>query len=222
LIVGGDAVLCALDPGDLDRFLINGILALSAYATLHARMLSLANAGFMAIGAYASAILAVKVGMPVALSMPGALLLCGGVALVIGSPVLRLSDVYLAICTLGFGEVVRILIVLLPGLTGGPTGANLSTGFAYGAMRKVSPAMIALFLGLLVYLFWTLSRSKTGRAFRAIREKPEAASTMGIDVVASRRLAFLMSALIAGAAGAFYAHSVGSLDNGDFRFTRAV
>jgi branched-chain amino acid transport system permease protein len=89
-------------------------------------------------------------------------------------------------------------------------------------MRKVSPATISLFLGLLVYLFWTLSRSKTGRAFRAIREKPEAASTMGIDVVASRRLAFLMSALIAGAAGAFYAHSVGSLDNGDFRFTRAV
>ena len=82
--------------------------------------------------------------------------------------------------------------------------------------------MIALFLGLLIYLFWSLSRSKTGRAFRAIRERPEAASTMGIDVVAHRSLAFLLSALIAGAAGAFYAHSVGSLDNGDFRFTRAV
>jgi len=221
-IVGGDAMLCVRNPGDLDRFLINAILALSAFATLHARMLSLASAGFMAIGAYTSAILAVKVGLPVALSVPCALLLCGIVALVIGLPVLRLTDVYLAICTLGFGEVVRILIVLLPGLTGGPTGANLSTGFPYDAMRKTSPAMIALFLGFLIYLFWSLSRSKTGRAFRAIRERPEAASTMGIDVVAHRSMAFLLSAIIAGAAGAFYAHSVGSLDNGDFRFTRAV
>ena len=222
VVVGGDAVLCIRSPGDLDRFLINAILALSAFATLHARMLSLANAGFMALGAYASAILAVKVGLPVALSIPCACILCGVVALVIGLPVLRLTDVYLAICTLGFGEVVRILVVLLPGLTGGPTGANLSTGFPYDALHRASPAVIAVFLLLLVYLFWSLSRSKTGRAFRAIRERPEAASTMGIDVVAYRSMAFLFSAVIAGAAGAFYAHSVGSLDNGDFRFTRAV
>ena len=222
VVIGGDALLCIRSPGDLDRFLINAILALSAFATLHARMLSLANAGFMALGAYASAILAVKVGLPVALSIPFACIFCGIVALVIGLPVLRLTDVYLAIATLGFGEVVRILIILLPGLTGGPTGANLSTGFAYDAMHKTSPAVIALFLLFLVYLFWSLSRSKTGRAFRAIRERPEAASTMGIDVVAHRSLAFLLSAVIAGAAGAFYAHSVGSLDNGDFRFTRAV
>ncbi len=222
VIVGGDAVLCARNPADINRLLINAILALSAFVTLHARMLSLANAGFMAIGAYASAILAVKVGMPAALSIPCALLLCGIVALIIGLPVLRLTDVYLAICTLGFGEVVRIVIVLLPGLTGGPTGANLSTGFPYEAMRKTGPVTIALFLGLLVYLFWSLSWSKTGRALRAIRERPDAASTMGIDVVAYRSLAFLLSAVIAGAAGAFYAHSVGSLDNGDFRSTRAV
>ena len=222
VIVGGDAVLCIRSPGDLDRFLINGILALSAFATLHARMLSLANAGFMALGAYASAILVVKAGLPVALAIPCACILCGAVALVIGLPVLRLTDVYLAICTLGFGEVVRILVVLLPGLTGGPTGANLSTGFAYDAMRKTTPVTIAIFLLLVVYMFWSLSRSKTGRAFRAIRERPDAASTMGIDVVAYRSLAFLFSAILAGAAGAFYAHSVGSLDNGDFRFTRAV
>jgi len=222
LILAADALLSVRSRADLDRLLINAILALSAFATLHARMLSLANAGFMAIGAYASSILAVKVGLPVAVSMPAALLLCGLVAVLIGLPVLRLTDVYLAICTLGFGEVVRTLIVLLPGLTGGPTGANLSTGFPYEAMRRTETWMIAVFLALLVYLFWAMSRSKTGRAFRAIRERPQAASTMGIDLVAYRSLAFLMSALIAGAAGAFYAHSVGSLDNSDFKFNRAV
>jgi len=222
LILAADVFISVRNHADLDRLLINVILALSAFATLHARMLSLANAGFMAIGAYTSAILAVKLGLPVAISLPAAVLLCGLVAVVIGLPVLRLTDVYLAICTLGFGEVVRILIVLLPGLTGGPTGANLSTGFPYEAMRRTQTWMIAAFLALLVYLFWAMSRSKTGRAFRAIRDRPQAASTMGIDIVAYRNLAFLMSAMIAGAAGAFYAHSVGSLDNSDFRFTRAV
>ena len=217
-----DVVLVARNPGDLDRLLINAILALSAFVTLHARLLSLANAGFMAIGAYTSAILAVKAGLPMALALPAAVIVCGLVALVIGLPVLRLTDVYLAICTLGFGEVVRILIVLLPGLTGGPTGANLSTGFPYEAMHQAQTWMIFLLLVLLCYLFWSMSLSRTGRAFRALRENPRAASTLGIDIVAYRNLAFLMSAMIAGAAGAFYAHSVGSLDNSDFRFTRAV
>ncbi len=221
-VVCVDAVLVARNPGDLDRLLINAILAFSAFVTLHARLLSLANAGFMAIGAYASAILAVKAGLPLILSIPAAVLVCGLVALVIGLPVLRLTDVYLAICTLGFGEVVRILIVLLPDLTGGPTGANLSTGFPYEVMHQTQTWMIFLLLALLSYLFWSLSPSRTGRAFRALRGNPRAASSLGIDIVAYRNLAFLMSALIAGAAGAFYAHSVGSLENGDFRFTRAV
>jgi branched-chain amino acid transport system permease protein len=82
--------------------------------------------------------------------------------------------------------------------------------------------MLVLFLGILVYLFATLSSSRTGRAFRALRDNPQAASTAGVDIVSHKNLAFLMSAVIAGFAGAFYAHSVGSLDNGDFRFTRAV
>jgi branched-chain amino acid transport system permease protein len=222
LIVAADAALCVKNPQDLDRLLINAILALSAFATLHAQLLSLASAGFAAIGAYTSAILAVKLGLPVALSIPAAVLACGVLALVIGMPVLKLNDVYLAICTLGFGEIVRVAIILLPNLTGGSTGANLSTGFAYEAMRKTSTWEIALALLVLCYLFWATSRSKAGRALRAIRENPDAAATMGIDVVAYKNLAFVASAIIAGLAGAFYAHSVGSLDAGDFKFSRAV
>jgi branched-chain amino acid transport system permease protein len=222
LIVAADLFLCVKNPQDLDRLLINAMLALSAFATLHARLLSLASAGFAAIGAYSSAILAVKLGLPVALSIPAAVLVCGLVALVIGLPVLRLKDVYLAICTLGFGEIVRVSIILLPGLTGGSTGANLSTGFAYEAMKRTKPWALALALALLCYLFWSTSRSKAGRALRAIRENPDAAATMGIDVVAYKNMAFVASALVAGAAGAFYAHSVGSLDSGDFKFNRAV
>jgi branched-chain amino acid transport system permease protein len=222
LVLGIDAFLCVKNPQDLDRLLINAILALSAFATLHARLLSLASAGFAAIGAYASAIISVKLGLPVALSIPAAVLLCGALALVIGLPVLKLKDVYLAICTLGFGEIVRVAVIMTPGLTGGPTGANLSTGFPYEAMRSVGTWVPALALAALCYLFWATARSRTGRAFRAIRENPDAAESMGVDVVAYKNMAFIASALIAGAAGAFYAHSVGSLDSGDFKFSRAV
>jgi len=221
-VFGADLLLFVRNPGDLDRLLINALLALSAFATLHARLLSLATAGFMAIGAYTSAILVVKVGLPLFLALPGAVLVCGLIALVIGLPVLRLSDVYLAIATLGFGEVVRILIIVTPDWTGGPTGANLSTGFSYEAMKQTQTWMLVAFLAFLVYLFHRMATSRTGRAFRAIRENPSAASTMGIDVVAYRNLAFVFSALIAGAAGAFYAHAVGSLDSSDFKFSRAV
>ena len=221
-IVGLDLFICVRNPGDLDRLLINMILALSAFVTLHAKLLSLANAGFMAIGAYASAIISIKLGLPIAGSIPAAVLLCAGVALVIGMPVLKLKDVYLAICTLGFGEMVRVLIILTPDLTGGSTGANLSTGFPYEAMKQTRTWMLGVLLALLAYLFWALSRSRIGRAFRALRENPQAASTMGIDIVAYRRFAFVLSAMIAGVAGAFYAHSVGSLDNGDFKFNRAL
>ena len=222
LIVAADAILCVKNPQDLDRLLINAMLALSAFATLHARLLSLASAGFAAIGAYASAILCVKLGLPVYLSMPAAVLFSSAVALVIGFPVLKLNDVYLAICTLGFGEIVRVSIVLLPNLTGGPTGANLATGFPYDLMHHKVTLALAIVLAALCYLFWATSRSKAGRAFRAIRENPDAASTMGIDVVAYKNGAFVASAAIAALAGAFYAGSVGSLDSTDFKFSRAV
>lgn len=207
---------------DLNRFLINAILGLSIFITLNTGLLSLANAGFMAIGAYTSAILVAKVGLPLFLSLPAAMLICGLIGLIIGLPVLRLTDVYLAISTLGFGEVVRVLIVTTPDLTGGATGANLSTGFAFEKMRLTETWMLVLFLLLLVYLFYWLDRSRTGRALRAIRQNSSAAANMGINVVYYRNLAFVMSAVIAGAAGVFYAHQVGSLDNNDFKFNRAV
>jgi len=222
VVAAVNLVLFIRNPGDINRFLINALLALSAFVTLHARLLSLANAGFMAIGAYASAILVVKAGLPFALALPLVLVICALVALVIGLPVLRLNDVYLAICTLGFGEVVRILIILNVDLTGGPTGANLSTGFPYEAMLQTQEWMLVAAIGVMVYLYARMSGSRAGRAFRAIRENPSAAATMGINTVGYRNLAFVMSAVIAGLAGAFYAHSVGSLDAGDFKFSRAV
>lgn len=217
-----NAFLYVGNPSDLDRFLIDAMLGLSVFVTLDAGLLSLANAGFMAIGAYSSAILVVRAGFPLLPAVLGAMVICGIIGVAIGLPVLRLRDVYLAIATIGFGEIVRILIVTNPGLTGGATGANLSTGFQYDKMKQTQTWMLVLALAVLIYAFYWLAHSRTGRAFRAMRANPQAAETMGINVVSYRVLAFVLSAMIAGAAGSLYAHDIGSLDNNDFSFNRAV
>src|SRR5665647_870342 len=90
--------------------LINAILGISIYLTLSTGQLSLGNAGFMSIGAYTSALLTIKAGFPIYLSIPvGGIAACL-MATVIGIPTTRLQGIYLAIATLGFGEVVRVII----------------------------------------------------------------------------------------------------------------
>src|SRR5215469_1596287 len=90
---------------------VNAILGLSMYAVLAAGQLSLAQAAFMGIGAYASAVCTVKLGLPFVAALASAMVLPVLAALVIGGPTLRLSGVYLAVATIGFGEVVRIFYI---------------------------------------------------------------------------------------------------------------
>ncbi|MDF2930375.1 MAG: urea transporter, permease protein UrtC [Anaerospora sp.] len=91
--------------------LINAILGISIYLTLSTGQLSLGNAGFMSVGAYTSALLSLKMGLPIFLAIPvGGIAACL-LAAVIGIPTTRLQGIYLAIATLGFGEVVRVIIL---------------------------------------------------------------------------------------------------------------
>ena len=172
---------------------VHAMLALSIWLTLSCGLLSLANAAFMGIGAYASALLTLHLGWPF-----GAVLLAGGiapmlVALLIGVPVLRLSGVYLAMATLAFGEVVRITILNME-ITGGPEGLN-------GIPLATEGWHILLLLGITIYGLARLRRSKVGRAFEAIKEDEVAARLMGINVAAIVVLAFVMSSGLAGLAG---------------------
>src|SRR5688572_29339698 len=113
--------------------LINAILGLSIYVTLYTGMFSLANAGFMAIGGFTAVILTQRFDMPLGVGVIGGMLLAGLIAAPLGIPVLRLRDLYLAIATIGFGEIVRIVILNIDPvmsditgerivLTGGPLG----------------------------------------------------------------------------------------------------
>jgi len=193
---------------------INAMLALSIYLTLSCGLLSLANAAFMGIGAYAASVISMQTALPFPVALLASALLPAAVALVIGIPTLRLSGVYLAMATLGFGEVVRV-IVLNMDVTGGPMGLN-------GIPLKTEWWHIVLLLGATLYCLARLRRSKVGRAFEAIKEDEVAARLMGVNVPAYKLLAFVLGAVIAGMAGGLNAHYTFTIGPGNYAFENAV
>ncbi|MCL2658582.1 MAG: branched-chain amino acid ABC transporter permease [Betaproteobacteria bacterium] len=193
----------------------NALLALSIWLTLSCGMLAMANAAFMGIGAYTSAILTMQFGWPFPAVILAGMLAPMLAALIIGLPTLRLSGVYLAMATLAFGEVVRIVIINTELLTGGIGGiAGIPTSTEWWHM------LLAVVCAL--FVLWRMRRSKVGRAFEAIREDETAAGLMGINVGANKMLAFILGAALAGLAGTLNAHLTFMIDPKEFGFDRGV
>ena len=193
----------------------NALLALSIYLTLSCGMLAMANAAFMGIGAYVSAILTMNYGLPFPLVLAAGMGAPALTAYLIGKPTLRLSGVYLAMATLAFGEVVRIALLNADSLTGGALGLN-------GIPQSTQWWHVALALALTLALLWRLRRSRVGRAFESIKEDETAAGLMGVDVASFKMLAFVLGAAIAGLAGALNAHLTFFISPGEYGFDRAV
>ncbi|MDE1982754.1 MAG: branched-chain amino acid ABC transporter permease [Betaproteobacteria bacterium] len=193
---------------------VYGMLALSIYLTLSCGLLSLANAAFMGIGAYVSAIITLQYEWPFAIALLLGTAAPATVALLVGIPVLRLSGVYLAMATLGFGEVVRVVLLNLD-ITGGPLGLN-------GIPPLTSGWHVLLALACTIALLQAMRRSRIGRAFEAIREDETAARLMGIATDRVKLLAFVLGAAIAGLAGGLNAHYTFTLSPGNFGFENAV
>lgn len=193
---------------------VNAMLALSIYLTLSCGLLSLANAAFMGIGAYAASLISMNTGLPFPAALAAGTVLPALVAILIGIPVLRLSGVYLAMATLGFGEVVRVIVLNME-VTGGPMGLN-------GIPQKTEFWHIALLLAATLFLLARLRRSKVGRAFEAIKEDEIAARLMGVNVAGYKLLAFTLGAAIAGLAGGLNAHYTFTIGPGNYAFENAV
>jgi branched-chain amino acid transport system permease protein len=193
----------------------NALLALSIYLTLSCGMLVIANAAFMGIGAYTSALLTMNYGLPFPVAVAAGMAAPAIMAFVIGKPTLRLSGVYLAMATLAFGEVVRIALLNAESITGGALGLN-------GIPQSTQWWHVALALVLTLALLWRLRRSKVGRAFESIKEDETAAGLMGIDVGAHKMLAFVLGAAIAGLAGTLNAHLTFFIGPSEYGFDRAV
>jgi len=193
----------------------NGLLALSIYLTLACGMLAMANAAFMGIGAYTAALLTMNAEMPFPVALAGGMALPAIVAVIIGKPTLRLSGVYLAMATLGFGEVVRVVILNTEGTTGGALGLN-------GIPQLTQWWHVGLALLLTILVLMRVRRSKLGRAFEAIKEDEIAAGLMGIDVNNTKLFAFVLGAALAGLAGGLNAHLTFFIGPNEFGFDRGV
>ncbi len=193
----------------------NALLALSIYLTLSCGMLAMANGAFMGIGAYTSALLTMSAGMPFPVALAGGMAAPALVAWAIGKPTLRLSGVYLAMATLAFGEVVRVVVLNTEQWTGGALGLN-------GIPQSTQWWHVALAVALTLAVLARLRRSKVGRAFEAIKEDETAAGLMGIDVNAHKMLAFVLGAVVAGLAGVLNAHLTFFIGPNEYGFDRGV
>lgn len=196
---------------------------------------SIGHAGFMAVGAYASALFTMRFGpglhgvvggdagdaLTLTLSCLAAVLSAGLTGVLVGVPSLRLRGDYLAIVTLGFGEIIRIVIESLPFLGG-------SIGYPQDAESIPAYAGLGWIYGgaaLATLLVANLTFSSHGRALAAIREDELAAEAVGIPTTRFKVLAFAVSAMVTGLAGALFAHDATGgqrVDPGSFRMDRSV
>ena len=193
---------------------INIVLALSLALPISAGLLSLGQGGFMAIGAYGSAVLTGWYGVPFPLALAAGAALAALAGLAVGFPALRIKGVYLLILTMGFGEIVRIFFLNFE-----PTGA--ASGFS-GIRQATTLAGVTMTVAVLLLVFFQIRGSRIGRALEALREDELAAEVMGIDLTRLKLAAFAIGALIAGMGGALYAHYALFIDSAQFGFHRSA
>ncbi len=177
---------------------VNGLLALSMYVVLAVGQLSLGQAAFMGLGAYSSALMTTALHWPFWAVLPASVVAPVLFALLIGVPTLRLSGVYLAIATIGLGEVLRA-VYLNVDLFGGALGLS-------GIPERADDLMIYGLLFAAIAALWLVARSGIGRAMEAMREDETAAAVMGVNLARYRMGALLASAVLAGLAGCLNAH----------------
>jgi branched-chain amino acid transport system permease protein len=178
----------------------------------YAGQISIGHAAFYAIGAYTSGLLTTKGGFPPLLAILVAIFLSAFIAYLIGMPTLRLRGHYLAMATLGFGEIVYIFLTASVGFTGGPSGFGEIPRIAIGnfvvesQLSRYCLVWTLVVIGLVFSL--NIIYSRVGRALRAIHGSELAASAMGVNTSKYKIQVFVLSAIYASIAGSLYAHFV--------------
>ncbi|MDD7161983.1 MAG: branched-chain amino acid ABC transporter permease [Candidatus Ornithospirochaeta sp.] len=178
-------------------------------------MFSLGSAAFMAIGAYVSGLLVLKLGMNMYLAFLLAIIAAVAVGYVIGFPVVRLRRDYISLVTLGFGESIAQLILLLSQYTGGAFGL-------IGVPRKVNVGFTVIAAALAIALTALFKTSKYGRQCIAIKSDELAAKAMGINTSRVKMIAFLLSCGLTAFAGCMYAFYVGYVGPTDFGWKKSA
>lgn len=194
---------------------IHIIAAYSFYVPFKTGQVSLGQAGFMGVGAYAAGIMTVKFGLPYPAGLLAGGLVSGLIGVCVGFPALRIRGIYLLLLTLGFAQIVQVIA-----LTWDYTGAH--DGFQSIPYQEHTIFYVYGTILILILFFSRLERSSLGRAMVSIHEDEEAAEVMGIDVVRTKLFAFGVGALIAGLAGAMFAHYTTYVDSRTFNILLGV
>jgi branched-chain amino acid transport system permease protein len=187
--------------------------ALSVYIVLATGQLSLGNAGFMGIGAYLSSYLTVTVGIPLTLALVIAAVTAGAIGVIVGFPALRLNGIYLAMATLGFGEMVRSFFLNLSPMGG-------SEGFH--GMQHISNGYIWSWASALLLLVMVLEHSQVWLEMRAVRDDETAAGLVGLNTTTIKVGAFGFAAAVAAISGGLFAHHHLYIEPGNFSFERSI
>lgn len=179
--------------------------------------LSLGHAAFMSVGAFSGALLTIKTGMPFSLTILLSGLITAAVAAAIGWPILRLTGDYLAICTLGFAEIVKVVFLNLE-VTNKALGLTVPTPNTSLSM----PVTVLIVVCLTILASAFIQNSRFGRALKAIRDDEIAAESMGINIARYKVQSFAVSAFMAGTGGCLYAHFLGYINPSDFGFLKSI
>jgi len=186
----------------------------------YAGQISLGQAAFYGIGAYTTGILTTRFGFPIYLSLPIAILFTVTIAFLVGVPTLRLKGHYLAMATLGLGEIVHIVFNELSSLTGGPSGFGSIPLIRIFSVKLDNDTRYYIFVwaivALVLFIALNIIHSRIGRALKAIHKEERTAATLGVHTARLKQMIFAISAGFAGLAGFLYAHYVTFLSPGTF------
>ncbi len=184
-----------------------------------AGQVSIGNAAFMSIGAYASAMLVMKAHFPISLAVLTGGILAALFGLVIGFPALRMKGFYLAIATMAFGVVIEQIIAVIPALGGHDGIRNIP--------HVSSSPFIAFLINFSVYVFTVfviqrIAQNPAGFRWRMVRDGELSAAAFGTETAKVKLQAFMMSAFLCGIAGSLYAHNIGYIRSADFGISRSL
>ena len=176
----------------------------------HTGQISIGHAAFFAVGAYTSALLTARLGLPFPVAFVCAGIFSMVLGLGVGGACLKLEGAYLAMATMGFNEIIRMVLIHWESLSGGPAGISKIPnpsilGLTFNSIHgKYYLVMVVAFLGFICYR--NLMNSNYGKQFTAIKENPLAAQAMGVNTTRMKVIAFGLSTLYAGFGGSLYAH----------------
>ena len=188
-------------------------------------LISMGHSGFMMVGAYASAILCAKVGLPFWLSLPAAGLIAGLTGIIFGLPSLKVRGFYLVMATIAAYFIIHWIILQFQGVTGGVNGLAIpkATIFGINLNTKVNYFYLVMIIAVIaVYLAKNIIRTRAGRAFVAIRDNDLAAEVMGVNLWSYKLQAFFIGCVFAGVAGALSAQYLRFANVDQFPFMDSV